>query len=67
LRACPEDKMENKAKLQKLAGSVAKRSDAWTDAYNLACMINGAMKEQGIPNDHYEEIESMVDIIHDSE
>jgi len=54
-------------KLQELAESVAERSDAWTSAYSLVCIINKAMEEQGVSDDHYEEIETMVDNIHNSE
>lgn len=54
-------------RLQELAESVAERSDAWTGAYSLVCMINKAMEEQGISGDHYEEIETIVDNIHNSE
>ena len=53
--------------LQELAESIAKNSDAYTGAWHLACIINNAMKEQGISDEHYGEIEKMVDTIHESQ
>jgi hypothetical protein len=56
--------MSNK-QLRELAESIAKNSDMYTGAWHLTCIINNAMERYGISDEHYDEIEAIIDAIHD--